>query len=155
MDGGLVEQLTLRSSSISGGGDRDRLEAEIGGISGVRDIEVKTGEHAVQITYDPTIVNATSLQAAVERAGFKLDSLPGGRSDAGEAGNFLNSEVTAAERGADVGSPASGGPSLAAGPAGSGGPGTGMGTGTAGTGPGHAGFGPVVVPTSDEGEAEL
>jgi copper chaperone CopZ len=122
MDGGLVEQITLHSMMISGDGDRDRLETTISGIEGVRDVEVDPGEHTIQITYDPTVVNAARLQAAVEQPGLTLDSS------------------------------ASGGPNSSAAPvAGLGGPGIGLGTGSGGTGTvgpgtGNAGYGPVLVP---------
>ena len=99
MESGLVEHLVLKSSKISGDGDRDRLETDLSGIDGVRDVEVDTNANSVDIAYDPTIVNATRLQAAVEEAGYALDSTGGG-GDEGEASAFLGSEMTGADRGA-------------------------------------------------------
>jgi copper chaperone CopZ len=111
MESGLEEHLTLKSSRIKGDKDRDRLESDLSGIDGVRDVEVDPSANTVDIAFDPTIVNATRLQAAVEEAGYTLDAT-GDRSDEGEAGAFLGSEMTGADRasttdtaesGADVG----------------------------------------------------
>jgi copper chaperone CopZ len=96
MQGGLTEHLTLRSSKITGDGDRDRLETELSSLDGVRDVEVSPDSNTVDIEFDPTIVNATRLHAAVEQAGYTPDSA-GDEADRGEAGAFLGSEMTGAD----------------------------------------------------------
>jgi copper chaperone CopZ len=108
MESGLEEHATFKSSRIKGDRDRDRLESDLSGIDGVRDVEVDPSAQTVDISYDPTIVNVTRLQAAVEEAGYTLDAT-GDRGDEGEAGAYLGSEMTGADQasttdtGADVG----------------------------------------------------
>jgi copper chaperone CopZ len=74
MNSGTTEQLTFNSAKISGDGDADRLETQLSGVEGVRDVEVNTDDHSVAVSYDPTIVNAARLQALVESAGYPLDA---------------------------------------------------------------------------------
>lgn len=107
MEGGLTEKLSLTSSKISGDGDRDRLETALGVVDGVRDVEVNPDSHTVDVVYDPTIVNATRLQAAVEEAGYQVDQ-SGDQGGSGEASAYLGSEMTGADQPSDQGTDRSG-----------------------------------------------
>ena len=111
----LLQHLTLSSSKISGDRDRDRLTSELSSIDGVRDVDVDTNNHAVDISYDPTIVNEPRLRAAVEQAGYKLSDQGGGD----EASQYLGSEMNREDHGDDVGSEESGAAGLQAAPRGS------------------------------------
>jgi copper chaperone CopZ len=88
MNEGLAERTTLKSSQISGGGDADRLESDLSALEGVRRVNVDPNAHAVTVEYDPTIVDDNAIRAAVEDAGYKIDS-SGSELEAGsETGGF-------------------------------------------------------------------
>lgn len=73
MNEGIQERLTFKSSKISGGSDRDRLEGELLIVEGVRGVSVNQDAHSVEVRYDPTIVDANAVRAAVEQAGYPID----------------------------------------------------------------------------------
>ena len=67
------ERVLIQSSKISSSRDVDRLEGRLADVEGVRDVQVKPQAHTVEITYDPTVVSMTALQAEVERLGYAID----------------------------------------------------------------------------------
>jgi copper chaperone CopZ len=73
MNEGIQERVTFKSPKISGGSDTDRLESELSAVEGVRGVGVNNDAHSVEILYDPTIVDANAIRAAVERAGYPID----------------------------------------------------------------------------------
>jgi len=91
MNIGPVDSYTLKSDKISGDGDRDRLETALSSLEGVRDVEVDPSGHTVTVSYDPTILDPSKLQAEIENAGYA--SARGASAD--EAGEYLSSDVEA------------------------------------------------------------
>ena len=69
-----TERLSFTSSKIKGRDDSDRLEDGLSGLEGVRDVEVKTNAHTVEVVYDPTVISASALQSEVEQLGYTIDS---------------------------------------------------------------------------------
>ena len=74
MESGIKERVRCMSSKIKGDGDRSRLESELSAVDGAREIEVDPDGHAVEINFDPTIVDANSIRRAVEDAGYSVES---------------------------------------------------------------------------------
>ena len=73
MNEGIQERVTFKSSKISGGRDSDRLEGDLSSVDGVRGVNVNHDPHSVEVRYDPTIVDANAIRAAVEQAGYPID----------------------------------------------------------------------------------
>jgi copper chaperone CopZ len=73
MQAGLIEKTRFVSSKI-GERDVDKIETGLAGIEGIRSVEVTPEEHAVVITYDPTILDSNRLRAEFEDLGYSLDS---------------------------------------------------------------------------------
>jgi copper chaperone CopZ len=73
MNEGIQERVTFKSSKISGGSDSDRLEGDLSAVEGVREVSVNNDAQSVEVQYDPTIVDANAIRAAVERAGYPID----------------------------------------------------------------------------------
>ena len=74
MQSGLEERVTLTSSKIKGDRDRDRLEGDLAGEDGVRDVNVDPSNHTVEIVFDPTITDTNRMRTLVEEAGYSIDS---------------------------------------------------------------------------------
>lgn len=74
MNEGIVERVTFNSSKIKGASDASRLESELSTVDGVRDVNVNADAHAVEVRYDPTIVDVNAVRTAVEQAGYQIDS---------------------------------------------------------------------------------
>jgi len=74
MESGVIERVSVTSSRIRGDKDRDRLESTIGTIDGVRDVSIDPERHTVEVAFDPTVVDRNAIKAAVEDAGYKVDS---------------------------------------------------------------------------------
>lgn len=73
MNEGMQERIIFKSSKISGGSDSDRLEGDLSAVEGVRGVSVNNDEHSVEVRFDPTIVDANAIRAAVEQAGYPID----------------------------------------------------------------------------------
>ncbi|HEX6508095.1 MAG TPA: heavy metal-associated domain-containing protein [Chloroflexota bacterium] len=74
MDSGLIERVRFTSSKIKGQGDVERLESELSGEDGVRQVNVDPENHTVTVDYDPTIIDENAVKLAVEDAGYRIDS---------------------------------------------------------------------------------
>ena len=74
MNEGVQERIMFTSSKISGGNDSDRVEGDLSAVEGVRGVSVNNDEHSVEVLYDPTIVDANAIRAAVEQAGYPIDN---------------------------------------------------------------------------------
>jgi copper chaperone CopZ len=69
-----TERAVFTSSKISGDGDVDRLEDNLSGREGVRDVNVNTSEHTVEVIFDPTVISEQALRGQVEELGYGIDS---------------------------------------------------------------------------------
>ena len=74
MESGVIERVSVTSSRITSDKDSRRLESTIGGIDGIRDVSVDPEQHTVEVAFDPTVVDRNAIKAAVEDAGYKVDS---------------------------------------------------------------------------------
>jgi copper chaperone CopZ len=82
-----LETLRMTSSKISGDGDRERLEGDLGGMEGVRTVKVDPDNHSLEVTYDSVIVDANQIRSAVTNGGFLLDP-PTSDTDDGNAADL-------------------------------------------------------------------
>jgi copper chaperone CopZ len=74
MEGETVERVTVSSSDISSGGDAERLEGDLGGMVGIRDVQADPNAHSVEVTFDPREISFNQIKQAMETGGFKIDS---------------------------------------------------------------------------------
>jgi copper chaperone CopZ len=91
MNTGPLDSYTLTSDKITGDGDRDKLETALSSLEGVRDVEVDPSGHSVTVSYDPTILDPTKVQAEIENAGYAASK----DASASAAGEYLSSDVEA------------------------------------------------------------
>lgn len=73
MQPGLIDKTRFVSSKI-GERDIDKIETGLSGIDGIRSVEVTPEDHAVAITYDPTLLDINRLRAEFEGLGYSVDS---------------------------------------------------------------------------------
>jgi copper chaperone CopZ len=88
VEGETVEHVVITSSKITGGGDRDRLETDLGSIPGVRDVNVDTDAHTVEVVFDPREVSVSNIKATLDQDGYSIDNESyGAARDTEEASN--------------------------------------------------------------------
>lgn len=83
MHGPTVQTTRFISSDISDDGDADRLETDLSGLDGVRDVSVDPHNHCVDVTYNQDVVDDNDIKQMLERSGYHVsveDDVRGGRS---------------------------------------------------------------------------
>jgi copper chaperone CopZ len=69
------DRIIFTSSKIDSRRDVVRLEDELSGLEGVRDVTVDPERHTVEIIFDPTVISSTALHGQVEELGYAIDAV--------------------------------------------------------------------------------
>ncbi|MGH2448716.1 MAG: heavy-metal-associated domain-containing protein [Chloroflexota bacterium] len=70
MEGETIEHVRLTSPDISDDGDRGKLEALLSPLAGVRDVQVTPPDHAVEVTFDPRVINTDRFAEVMQENGY-------------------------------------------------------------------------------------
>jgi copper chaperone CopZ len=68
-----TDRVVFTSSKIGGSGDVDTLEDNLSAREGVRDVNVNTDNHTVEVEFDPRVIDAQALRGEVEELGYGID----------------------------------------------------------------------------------
>lgn len=70
VEGETIERIRLTSPGVTGDGDVGRIETVLGRIPGVRSVIVEPEAHAIDVAYDPRVVDENGLREALQAEGY-------------------------------------------------------------------------------------
>jgi len=73
MEFGITERMHFTSPNIRKPQDAGRIQEELAGVEGIRDVEVDPDSHEVTISFDPTVTSELKIRGILESHGVQLD----------------------------------------------------------------------------------
>ncbi len=67
-----MSEVTYQVPEMHCGACRDTVQTALGGVEGVRAVNVDLDTKAVRVAYDETVVSENELRARIERTGFDV-----------------------------------------------------------------------------------